>query len=543
MQREEWSEFSGVAGRLVTGSISGGSLISGIVLGLGLLALDWLLALAGAGPVIMALNLIVLSFVLARFAVNGLYGEWSGTIFSAAGGPWTIVGSVALRYMALTFIWYMPLALIGTRLAQPPEGAPITMLPSMMGGMLVFVAINTLCMTVTPPLFLIVSVSLIGTRLAQPPEGAPITMLPSMMGGMLVFVAINTLCMTVTPPLFLIVSVSANNIGDVFSADHWRRVFGGRKDDLFTVYTVYAGALLMVALLSMPIVMLALAATYKLAILVGALSFCLLFGVSVNLLGRLCGFFACGDLGHLAEQPEPAPESEPVTAPVADPRPVAETAAPPVATTPPTPVATTPPTPPPIDPARRPLPDAKAQVDAAIRGFAEDPEAALAALTRLNEDFAPHPLVLQSLALHNYRAGRVEEGVKIATEAIPLCFERGSSYMAAELYREMRQHRSHLGLSLEQQLTIGHTLARMEDYATAAKAYTAVISQDHGEARAAKGLLQVAEKILHERHKPDAAAKVYRYLLQHCASSPLAEYMQSGLEECERQLAAAPSQT
>ena len=43
MQREPWSEFSGVAGRLLTGSISGGSLISGVVLGLGLLAVDWAL--------------------------------------------------------------------------------------------------------------------------------------------------------------------------------------------------------------------------------------------------------------------------------------------------------------------------------------------------------------------------------------------------------------------------------------------------------------------------------------------------------------------
>ena len=112
MQREQWSEFGGVAGRLVTGSISGASLISGMVLGLGLLAVDGALAYAGADAMIMPFNLIVLSFVLARYAVNGLYGEWSGTIFSAAGGPWTVVGTVALRYMALTFAWYTPLALI-----------------------------------------------------------------------------------------------------------------------------------------------------------------------------------------------------------------------------------------------------------------------------------------------------------------------------------------------------------------------------------------------------------------------------------------------
>ena len=47
-----------------------------------------------------------------------------------------------------------------------------------------------------------------------------------------------------------------------------------RLEDLATVYVVYAGALFMVAMLSLPFVMLALAATYKLAILVGGLSFC-----------------------------------------------------------------------------------------------------------------------------------------------------------------------------------------------------------------------------------------------------------------------------
>ena len=148
--------------------------------------------------------------------------------------------------------------------------------------------------------------------------------------------------------------------------------------------------------------------------------------------------------------------------------------------------------------------------------------------------------MLQSLALYNYRAGRIEPSIEVAREAIPLCFERGQSYLAAELFREMRQYRSHLTLTLEQFLTVGHALFKMEDYATAAKAYTAVIGQDHGESRAVKGLLQVAEKILHERRRPEAAIKVYRYLLQHCSSSPLVEFMQTGLEEAERSVAQSP---
>ena len=500
MRRKEWSEFGGVAGRLVSGSISGGSLVSGMVLGLGLLIADWMFAMANASAAIMPFNLVVLSLVLARFAVNGMYGEWSGTVFSGAGGPWTVVGTVALRYMALTFIWYMPLTLIGMKVVQTPDGAPITALPMMMGGALVFGAINMLAMTITPP-------------------------------------------------LFLIVSVSATSMGDVFSADHWRRLFTDRKDDLFTVYVVYSGALFMVAMLSLPVVMLAMAATYKLAIVVGALSFCLLFGVSVNLLGRMCGFFACGEVGSMGGKVGHDPDPVLGTAPVVDSAsPVVAPVDASAATGPPPELPTQPdieaavpavPVQPVVDGTRRPLDDAKSRVDAAVQDFSQNPDAALAALQKLNTDFAPHPLVLQSLALCNYRAGRVEPSIAVAREAIPLCFERGHSYMAAEMFREMRQHRSHLTLTLEQLLTIGHTLMKMEDFATAAKAYTAVIGQDHGELRAVKGLLQVAEKIQHEKHKPEAAIKVYRYLLQHCSSSPLVEYMQTGLEEAERTMAQA----
>ena len=525
MQAERWSEFSGVAGRVLGGSISGASLISGMVLGFVLLAVDWMLVLGGGEQMVMPFSLTLLAFVLARFAINGLYGEWNGTVFSDAGGPWTLVGAVALRYLALTFIWYAPLALIGLKVAQPAAA------------------------------------------------GASMMSLPAMMSGVLVVGALNILLMTLKPPIFLIVSVSSGSFGEVFSSDTWRRLFAGRKEDLFAIYAIYSGALCIVTLLAMPLAMIALAVDYKLAILVGGLSFCLLFGVSVNLLGRLCGFFACGDLGLSEPEetvgPEPRPTVAPAPAPIApatgpptggSPEPATAQASPPVETLAPTaqqaepaaPVieqATVAPATVPSPPAEAtaqaeekklpPLMDAKQRVDTAIERFAQDPEGALSVLGDLREEFAPHPLVLQSLAICAYRVGRVEESVAAAQEALPLCFERGHSFLAAEIFREMRQHRSKLGLNREQLLTVGSTLLKMDDFATAAKAYSAVIGHDPGETRAIKGLLQVAESILHKKHKPDAAAKVYSYLLQHCSSSPLAEFMSNGLEEAERKMAHA----
>jgi hypothetical protein len=489
MQAERWSEFSGVAGRVLGGSISGASLISGMVLGFVLLVGDWALVLGGAQQMVMPFSLILLAFVLARFAINGLYGEWNGTVFSDVGGPWTVVGAVALRYLALTFIWYAPLALIGLKVAQPAAA------------------------------------------------GGSMMSLPAMMGGVLVVGALNILLMTLTPPLYLIVSVSSGSFGEVFSSDTWRRLFAGRREDLFAIYAIYSGALCMVTLLAMPLAMIALAVDYKLAILVGGLSFCLLFGVSVNLLGRLCGFFACGDLGLNEPEEMVGPEPRPTVAPAptapptgppagGSPEPTTAQAAPPVeAATPPigapvlieTPVPAAQPAAPAAsvtEPATvappsqataqtgsekklPPLMDAKQRVDTAIERFAEDQEGALSVLRDLVEEFAPHPLVLQALAIHSYRVGRVEESVTAAQEALPLCFERGHSFLAAEIFSEMRQHRSRLGLNREQLLTVGSTLLKMDDFATAAKAYSAVIGHDPGETRAIKGLLQVAESILH----------------------------------------------
>ena len=55
--------------------------------------------------------------------------------------------------------------------------------------------------------------------------------------------------------------------------------------------------------------------------------------------------------------------------------------------------------------------------------------------------------------------------------------------------------------------------------------------------RAVKGLLTVADDILHKKGSPSAAVKVYRYLVKHCSDSPLAEYMIRGLQDAERKLA------
>ena len=55
--------------------------------------------------------------------------------------------------------------------------------------------------------------------------------------------------------------------------------------------------------------------------------------------------------------------------------------------------------------------------------------------------------------------------------------------------------------------------------------------------QAIKGLLQVADRILNERSHPEAALKVYRYLMEFCSDSPLRDYMNQGYAAAERSLA------
>jgi len=533
MQNEQLTEFSGVAGRVLQRSVSAGSLATGITLGLVLVAGNALFVFAGAEKLATPFTQIIMALALARFAANGLYGEWSGTVFSAVGGSWGQVGLIALRYLALTAVWLVPMLLMGVGLN---EGLSM------------------------------------GTGMGM------------MSGKAVAFAVIYFVALTLTPPLFLIVAVKAANFGDVFTPAHWKRSFGGRFEELFAIYVVYTGAMGMVLILSIPPVALALSANAKFGLVLAGLSLCMLFGVSVNLLGRLCGFFACGELGTssikrstapapqvgsspLSPAPAPQPQIQPAPEPTtarseaaltgiqpegpAVPQPTNDAGLEtlPLATPSlhvPTSLRSTPTPVPPVSVTetnaaanRPPLLDAARRVEAAMKRFNLEPEIAVSAIEELRNSFAPNPHVLQALAICKYRLGHVEEALQIANRALPLCFDRGQVQLGARLFSELRPHMDQLNLDSERILFIATTLAKADDLAGAAKAYSALISIDPDDDAAVKGLLQVAEIILHKKGKPEAAAKVYGYLMQHCSTSPLVEFMSQGLEEAERMMAHA----
>jgi hypothetical protein len=477
MTDQETTQFSGVAGRVLWGTMSIRSLVTGVLLGLAIMFSNWVLFEAHAPAFTTVLNQVIFAFVVARFVLNGQFGEWQGSIISGAGGSSVDVIQVAVRYLALTFLWLLPLILIGLR----PEAGPAMMSQKMIVLMLLYLVASIL-----------------------------------------------------TPPVMLIVAVSADSFAEMFSSQHWKDLFSGRMTDLFAIYAVYTGGMAMAVLLSAPSVIIAFALNWKLGAFVGALGFCFLLGMSVDLLGRLCGFFALGEFPTSA----PASAELPLTPTSLQPPPQISAQVAPTAAAEPLPqlVVEAPVAPPVSQPKMPPLMDAKQYIDQIMARATQDLASAIAALTDLRGSYAPNAQVIGSLAICHHRNGDIDEAVQLASEALPMAFERGHSHLAADIFKEFKPQLARLNLNREQILTVATAAAAKADLSAAGEAYSMILVKDAGEMRAVKGLLQVAERILREKDAPAVAIKIYHFLNQRCAGTPMAEHINQGLEEAERRL-------
>ena len=479
--------FGGVAGRVLKGSLSVGPLLSGLVLLSGLGMLGYMLrAVVNTPDVYLALVQITIVLALSRFALNGFAGEWDGTIFSSRGGSILDAAQVTLRYGTLTLIWLLPVLLLGWR----PEAVTGAIAQLMMGeGVTKVLALTAVFLTLT----------------------------------------------ALTPPVFLIVSVGASRYIDIADRNHWRRLFQHRAPDLFLVYSVYLGALGMVLCLSLPMFSL-LAGHKELATFIGFLFVAFAGGLSLDLLGRLCGFFA----SHIedtetiedpiADDVPPEPVSAPTLRLVTSPRhPERE----PVAALPAAPI----PTLKVLSPSGKPpLLDARERLDEVERRRETDPDGAISTLKDMRESYAPHPLVMHRLAIILFERGDAAESLSVAREALPLCLERGAQRLAAEIYGAHIDQ--DFGLSRETVLLLAQDLRRHGDLDAAERAFGSILDRDRGERRAVKGMLQVAEDHL-VRSEYSEAQRMFRMLLDRCGDSPLAMHMQDGLAEADRRLAKA----
>jgi hypothetical protein len=360
---------------------------------------------------------------------------------------------------------------------------------------------------------------------------------------------------------------------------------------LASIYAVYAGGVTAALLLCLPVITLGFALNWKVGVLGLILAGCFMLGLCLNLLGRLCGFYALGDFTQPIEseptpallpdpgvmpstdgagrhpavpiptaspaEREPVPVSSEVTAqapapgtgavsvspartsntpavaavPIATPRGAAPIDAVPARPAANAVAATT--------PALPALLDASERIDPILQRFEQDPAGALRALEDLRQSFAPHPQVLVALCICRHRNGEIDEAVSLATTVVPICFERGHVQLAAQVFKQLRREVDRLGLNREQTLIVGDALLKKGDLPGAGAAYSSAIGRDPGETRAVKGLIQVAAVYVDQRNKPEAALKVYDYLLKHCGDSSHAEFVRESRDRC-RKLVAPP---
>lgn len=490
MDGKAWSSeaFGGAAGRVVREALGIGTFLTGIFL-VGVSALTGVLAFrTGVDALGILCVHLLFAVMLGRFALQGFHGHWNtGAIYPRQAG-WGPAGVVALRYLALCLLWTVPIILLGLR----PDA-----LRESMGGM-----------------------ALLGAA-----DG----------GGKIVTLAVVYIAAAMlTPPILLIVSVSAERFAGIFSPHHWVRLFRGRRGDLFLVYALSLGGVAMSILLVAPILVAVSVQAPKLALFLTAVASVWALGFAVSVYGRLCGCFASplregGDIREpalrlIASRPPAAGPVEPDERglSVADSGGIGET-----------------------DPGdagaaastltgRPPLLDARERVEAILEGAEGGSDAAIIALERLRDRHAPNPLIQYGLCLALIRAGQRDRAVATAGEALPLLLDRGNRRLAARIYGDLLEERGSFDLTSDHLVTLAADFLERGETPPAIEALMQAIRHDPWHRRAIKRLMQVAEELVPASRSPHEALRIYRFLIEQCPDSPLAEMMQNGLRDAER---------
>jgi hypothetical protein len=523
--RADSPPFGGVAGRIVKAALSVETLLMGLAL-VGMSAFFvWGSVLARADQIGPAVVQILFAVALGRYAVQGLRGDTGSGVEVAEPGEWGRAFQVAMRYLFLCCLWLVPLLALGLK-------------PSALGQAWVE--------------FLFTQG---GTRVLS-------------------LAAIYVVASMLTPPAFLIVAAGADRFFDVLSPSHWRRLFAGRFGDLFLVYALCLGGVLMVFLLASPVLIATVFQSPKTGLFFAGVSAVFGMGYLAVVLGRLCGMYARGGV----EQEEAEPEHWSETRPALPRSGVGSSgshhvAAPPVATS----IAPAGPSgfaampvhaqtrPRAVEPApdraaswsagdsgiraagdsgihavggRTPLLDARARVDQILERSTTDTAGAIRALEELRATYAPHPMVLWGLCVVQARAGQFEAASALAHEMIPTLIDRGNLRPAAEIYKELGKHAEQLDVRFDHLVAIAEELVTMEQTETATEAFFRLLRTDPLDKRSIKRMLQIAEDHLQGSRAPEEALRIYRFLLDYCGGSPLAEYMHLGLAEAERLLEA-----
>jgi len=467
------SAFGGRAGAMLSRTMSFAAIFTGLVF---LGAVAGLAALARYAPnelIPPVVLFFLMSFFVAHFAMEGYSDEWERSGRAIPAGQ---VSLVALRYMILTLVLLVPLAL-----AAPWQKAGLA-------------------------------------SVTTPTVGA-------------VLLLVYALIVSIAPPAFLVVSVSASSWGELLSAAHWRSRFGGRGGDFFLIYVVFVGALFCVLLAGLPIVGLAGMNSPKAMTLTGAAITVFATGFSISLLGRLCGSFAVVEAAAAVEKAPPT--LHPSLARLE--RAGDAGHAPAAGGTAPDPSATTAaPHPPGPAPRKTALLEAGAKVEELRARHAGDAAALAAALGELDETFLPHPAVRAALVMALVSAGRLQEAVPLAREAIPLCLRSGNVGAAALMCEALHATGDSLGLSKEQMISIGDALKGMKRGAAAVDLYARVLRLDPTDVKAMKGAIAIAQELAQQKDTAAVAVRIYDALVKNCPASPLLDFVKAEREKASR---------
>lgn len=464
--------FGGVAGEMLSRTVSFGSVFTGIV---------FLVAVAALGstaqrldsPLLLVVGLqIIVSAFVAHFAVEGYSDQWERAGRSI---PPTQVGAVTARYMALSIALLAPLLVV----ARSRDAA-----------MAFF---------------------------ATPGAGA-------------VLLLIYALVVTVSPPALLVSSVSATSFGDLVSLEHWRSRFRARWGDFFLIYVIFIGALVCMVLACLPIV--GFAATRSpdaMSMTSGAIAVFAL-GFAISLLGRLCGSFA------VVVPDAPVTEKKTATLhPALSPFTGAAAARPGSAAGSAAGSASGSAAPVPAGPPRKSaLLDAGARVERLRGEHAADSAAFIAALRDLDEAFLPNPAVRQALTLALAGAGRQGEAVDLARDGIPLCLKSGNVGSAALMYEALLASGETFGLTKDQIVALGDSLKSMKRPAAAVQVYAGVLRTNAGDVKAMKAMIAVAQDFSQQKDTAAQAMQVYDHLIAHCQGSPLLDFVNAERSKLER---------
>ena len=119
MQERSWTDFSGISGRVINGALGFRSLFTGIILTILVVIIAKVSVQAGSPSASFIMVELLFALVFARFALNGLHGEFAGSLLSTSSGPWSSVVPVAIRHMTLSLLWLVPLILLGHNQLAP----------------------------------------------------------------------------------------------------------------------------------------------------------------------------------------------------------------------------------------------------------------------------------------------------------------------------------------------------------------------------------------------------------------------------------------